>query len=121
MTIGLEFWPTFILAILGTWRITHMLSNEDGPGDLIARFRTFLGTGLAGKLMDCFYCLSLWVAFPMTLFVTREAFQFLLTWLALSGSACILNRTTQESMIMQSNNQKFGGDPKNGMLRPETG
>jgi Protein of unknown function (DUF1360) len=120
MILQLDFWSTFILAILATWRITHLLANEDGPGDLLVNFRRFLGTGLAGKLMDCFYCLSLWIAFPMTLFVTQEPVQFLITWLALSGSACIINRLMPESLIIQPNNQKFG-DPEDGMLRSETG
>ena len=43
-----------IVAVLATWRITHLRWwNEDGPADLVARFRLRLGTGLAGQLMDC--------------------------------------------------------------------
>ena len=39
----LGFWPRFVLAVLATWRVTHLLASEDGPGDLIVRFRRLLG------------------------------------------------------------------------------
>ena len=45
---------TFLLAALATWRVTHLLASEDGPADVILRFRVRLGNTFAGKLMDCF-------------------------------------------------------------------
>ena len=48
----INFWPKFVLAVLATWRITHLLANEDGPADLIVLLRTRLGNGFAGKLSD---------------------------------------------------------------------
>jgi Protein of unknown function (DUF1360) len=95
--VGTETW-NFILAVLSTWRVTHLLAKEDGPGDLIVRFRGLLGESLAGKLMDCFYCLSLWIAAPAALFVTREPLEWLMVWLALSGAACLLERTAKDSV-----------------------
>jgi len=83
---------SFFLAVLATWRVTHLLASEDGPADLIVRFRALLGDGLLGKLMDCFYCLSLWIAAPAALFVTRRPLEWVMTWLALSGGACLLER-----------------------------
>lgn len=85
-----------ILAVLATWRVTHLLANEDGPADLIVKFRALLGDSLAGKLMDCFYCLSLWIAAPAALYVTHRPLEWLMTWLALSGGACLLERATKE-------------------------
>ena len=58
--------------------------------------RARLGTSLAGELMDCFYCLSIWVAAPVTLTVTRRPREALGTWLALSGAACLLERATEK-------------------------
>lgn len=87
---------SFVLAVLATWRITHLLADEDGPADLIVRLRARLGDGLVGKLMDCFYCLSIWIAAPAALFVTRRPLEWLVTWLALSGAACLLERATKE-------------------------
>lgn len=80
-----------VLAVLATWRMTHLLAREDGPGDLIFRVRAWLGQGVAAKLMDCFYCLSLWIAAPAALFVSRRAIEWIFTWLALSGALVCWN------------------------------
>ena len=85
-----QFSIHFVLAILAAWRITHLLANEDGPADLIVKLRATLGDSLAGKLVDCFNCLSLWIAAPAALFVTREPLLWLFVWLAISGAACLL-------------------------------
>ena len=61
-----------VLAVLATWRVTHLLASEDGPADIIFRFRRLLGQSLVGKLMDCFNCLSLWIAAPGSFFSFRE-------------------------------------------------
>jgi hypothetical protein len=97
----MSFWGLFVLAVLATWRVTHLLAHEDGPADLIVRFRTLLGDSVAGKLMDCFYCLSLWIAAPAALFVSRSPLEWLFVWLALSGGACLLERTTREREVIQ--------------------
>jgi hypothetical protein len=92
---------SFVLAVLATWRITHLLASEDGPADLVVRFRSLLGHGLAGKLMDCFNCLSLWIAVPAALFVSQQPLDWLFTWLAISGAACLLERIGHEPVVIQ--------------------
>jgi hypothetical protein len=76
--------------------VTHLIAEEDGPANLVVRARARLGNSPAGELMDCFYCLSVWVAAPLTLTVTRRPREALSTWLALSGAACLLERATKE-------------------------
>jgi hypothetical protein len=115
-----SFWIRFVLAVLATWRITHLLASEDGPADLIVRFRARLGHGLAGKLMDCFECLSLWIAAPAALFVSRKPLDWLFIWLALSGGACLLQRAVHEPVIIQRMPDTTKGELNDGMLRSET-
>lgn len=91
-------WFRFVLAVLATWRVTHLLAREDGPADLIVRLRAALGESWPGQLLDCFYCLSLWIAAPMAFFVLRisiprDPLEWLLAWLAISGAACLVERT----------------------------
>jgi hypothetical protein len=81
---------TLILGSLGVWRVTHLFNAEDGPFDLIVRLRRLAGAGIAGRLLDCFYCLSLWVAIPFALLLEDTAGQRVLLWLALSGAASLL-------------------------------
>lgn len=82
----------FVLAALATWRITHLLANEDGPADIVFRLRRRLGDSPIGGLMDCFHCLSFWVALPAAVFVTTLPVVAAVSWLALSGAACLLER-----------------------------
>jgi hypothetical protein len=89
-----------LLVVLATWRITHLLALEDGPGDVVIHLRTKLGHGFWGKLMDCFYCLSLWISAPMALFLPHHFREWPLYWLAVSGAACLLERAT--SLTSQS-------------------
>jgi hypothetical protein len=83
-----------ILGILGVWRITHLLRAEDGPWNLVARFRRSLGDGLLGQVLDCFYCLSLWIAIPFAWVIGLGWKEGLLLWPALSGAAVLLERAT---------------------------
>ena len=80
------------LGVLSVWRVTHLLNAEDGPWDLVVRLRQRAGTGLWARLLDCFYCLSLWVAAPLAYFIGRGWFERLLLWLALSAGAILLER-----------------------------
>jgi hypothetical protein len=83
-----------ILGVLGVWRVTHLLRAEDGPWDIVIRFRRIAGQSVWGSLLDCFYCLSLWVALPFTLGIGETNKEKLLLWLALSGGAILLERLT---------------------------
>ncbi len=116
---GTAFWARFVLAVLATWRVTHLLASEDGPADTIVRFRAVLGRSIVGKLMDCFNCLSLWVAALAALFVSRRPVEWVFCWLALSGGACLLERMGHESAVIQPMLQPAEGD-SNDVLRPET-
>ena len=92
----------FAIASLATWRVTHLLAEEDGPWDAVVRVRSRLGAGRLGELMDCFYCLSVWVAAPAALAVARRGREIPLTWLALSGAACLLERATADRVSVES-------------------
>ncbi len=86
------------LGILGVWRITHLLNAEDGPGGLLAKFRQLAGPGFWGELLDCFYCLSMWVSVPFAFLLGGGWGERVLLWPALSGGAILLNRLTAPAM-----------------------
>jgi hypothetical protein len=97
---GLE--TRFALGALATWRLTHLVAEEDGPGDAVLRLRALLGSGPLGKLMDCFACSSIWVSAPVSLAVTHRRRELPLVWLALSGAACLLERMAHRGAAEQS-------------------
>lgn len=93
-------WLRFSVAALAVWRVTHLLALEDGPWDVVVRLRQRLGDGFWGRLLDCFYCLSVWMSAPATLFVTTALPDAVVTWIALSGAACLLERIGQAPVVM---------------------
>jgi hypothetical protein len=79
-----------VLGILAVWRITHLLNAEDGPWEIVVRLRRTAGDGFWGQLLDCFYCLSVWVAAPFALCLGKKASERILLWPALSAGAILL-------------------------------
>ena len=80
----------FVLCALAVWRLSHLLACEDGPFDLVVRLRQRVGNGFVGSLMDCYYCVTVWIAIPFALLLTHDVIAGLVTWLALSGAASAL-------------------------------
>jgi hypothetical protein len=82
------------LGILVVWRFAHLLYAEDGPWDLMVRLRRAAGEGFLARLLDCFYCLSLWISPPFAFLLGDGLTERLLLWPALSAGAIILERIT---------------------------
>lgn len=85
-----------ILCALAVWRITHLLSKEDGPFDIIYLLRKQLGQGFFGNLLDCFYCLSIWIALPVGFWMGATWAEKIICWFALSGIACLLEKFSDQ-------------------------
>lgn len=109
-------WFAFVLGVLATWRVAQLLAHEDGPWDAVLRLRVALGNGAWGSLLDCFHCVSLWVAAPIALAVARGPLEWLLAWLGLSGAACLIERVARAPPAII---QRIDGDD-DGLLRTET-
>jgi Protein of unknown function (DUF1360) len=113
-----EFWVRFVLAVLATWRISHLLSAEDGPWEVIAKLRMRLHSSSIGPMLDCFGCVSIWVAAPMSGFVFRRLPELFVCWLALSGAAFLLERMLPEPlMIERISETRETKEDSHGMLR----
>jgi hypothetical protein len=90
-------WFNFFIISLVVWRLTHLLSREDGPFDIIFLMRRKAGAGFFGSLLDCFYCLSVWIALPFGIWLGTDWSEKILMWLALSGAACLLEQATTKN------------------------
>ena len=85
----------YVLASVAVWRLTHLLNAEYGPWRMLARLRRLAGTGFWSDLLDCFYCLSLWIAVPFAWWLGGAWAERLLMWPAISGAAILLERATE--------------------------
>ncbi len=108
-----------LLGALTVWRITHLLQAEDGPGDIVIHLRRSMGDGFWGKLLDCFDCLSLWVAAPIAYLFGKDWQERALLWPSFSAAAILLGRITNPapSILPAPFAEDPGEDPDNGMLR----
>src|SRR3569833_552596 len=113
-----EFSINFALAALAVWRVAHMLVHEDGPKRLIAQLRALAAGTEIGRALDCVGCMSLWLALPASVWVSRRFAEFIPTWLALSGAAFLLERIGSEPLIVERFTQPEGV-PNDELLRTE--
>jgi hypothetical protein len=90
---SVAFW--FFVCLLAVWRTTHLLHAEDGPWQILDRLRRLAGESVIGRIFGCFYCLSLWVAFPFTLLLAINWTEGICLWLGLSGGAILVHRATE--------------------------
>ena len=107
-------WLRCALAVLAAWRVSHLLAKEDGPGDILVRLRRWFGESWTGKLMDCFYCLSLWVSAPLALWAVGWRGDAAVVWLSISAGACLLERLGDKPVIIE----EWKGET-HGVLRTE--
>jgi hypothetical protein len=83
-----------VIASLVVWRLTHLFWGEDGPWNCFVRLRKLAGDSLIGQALDCFYCLSLWIALPIAYWMGASWPDRAMAWMALSGAAILLERIT---------------------------
>lgn len=83
------------IAALAVWRLTHLMNVEDGPWRLFEWVRCGLRRVALGELIDCFYCLSLWMAAPFAFWIGADWPERTALWLALSAAAILINRLVE--------------------------
>ena len=85
-------WFRLVISVLATWRIAHLIACEDGPFDIIVTLRSRAGNGQIGHLMDCPYCLTIWIAIPFAFILGSNLAGCAAAWLAVSGGASLCER-----------------------------
>lgn len=106
----MSLFEVFIIGALATYRLTAMIHNEAGPGDMFGKFRSMIGikfdqysnpygTNWVAEGVLCFYCLSVWIGFVVMVWLMLAALLdfillgvILLFPLAFSGVAVYLKK-----------------------------
>jgi hypothetical protein len=87
----------YLIVTIVVWRLTHLISSEDGPFDLIIKIRKMVGATFFGKLMDCFYCLSIWVGLLCASFISECWQEIVVLTLYYSGTSILLEKITNKN------------------------
>ena len=109
----------FILGALAVWRVTNLLTSEAGPWNLLLRLRTWAGHAFWGSLLDCFYCVSFWIALPVAMGLGARWREKILLWPALSGAAILLERVTVQAHTVPAASYYYEPEETNHVLRSE--
>ena len=95
-----------IVLALATWRMASLLSNEDGPWDMLAKLRHLVGvrpdergvpygTNTLAKGILCGWCSSVWIGLLWAvLYYLWPCVWWLALPLALSAGAIVVDRVT---------------------------
>jgi hypothetical protein len=86
----------YLILVVVTWRLTHLISAEDGPFEVIIKVRKLFGNTFLGKLMDCFYCLSIWIGLGLACFEENHSIEIIILTLYYSGSSILLEKITNK-------------------------
>lgn len=92
---------TLAISILATWRLSNLLVNEQGPGELLGLFRDRIGVAydeqsraygknVLASALTCIWCTSVWVGWGVAL-VTAPG-QWFLNGLAYSAGAIVIDK-----------------------------
>ena len=109
----------FILGALAVWRVASLFTSEAGPWNLLLRLRTWVGPAFWGSLLDCFYCLSLWIALPVAIGLGASWREKVFLWPALSGAAILLERVTVHVHTVPAAPYYYESEETNHVLRSE--
>jgi len=90
---GMRFY-WLVLGALCVWRVTHLLHTEDGPASIFAWLRRRAAQTFMAGPMNCFYCLSLWIATPFAIVIGSDVRERVLLWPALSAAAILMDRVS---------------------------
>jgi hypothetical protein len=79
----------FLLGALAVWKVPSLLCNSAGPLHVFDRLRHIAGDGFCGRLLGSHLLLKMWIAAGVAAWLDPGP-EWGLIWLALAGSACLL-------------------------------
>lgn len=98
----------YLILALATWRISNLLVNEDGPGDIFTRLRALVGVRYddvtfqpsasndVAEAFTCIWCMSVWVGLILMIAwsLWPQPALWIATVFALSAGVIIVDRIT---------------------------
>jgi len=92
-------WYWFMLAVLATYRVAHMVALEDGPWDVFTRLRTWAMLRTPGGTLErglsCPLCISFWLAFVAAIPLSAGLIGYMFQALAIAGAVVVLYKVVE--------------------------
>jgi Protein of unknown function (DUF1360) len=98
----------FIISVLVTWRVVHIVIHENLPKNVMGKIREKLKVsglisdpeivpGSFRNFMTCFLCMSVWVAAPMAWYYASNTAEFFMYLFAISAAAIFVNTVGEQN------------------------
>jgi hypothetical protein len=84
-----------LLTSIVLWRVCYFIVVENGPFDLMYRFRKKFSFVLLGNVFECFYCMSFWISWGVSIYMYDGASTVFFNCLLLSGVVSLLYKFSQ--------------------------
>lgn len=93
------------IAILACYRLAQLIALDDGPYFIFDRIRRELGKRAAeedalwvnlAELVNCPFCLGIWFALPLAIWVGCGLIEVVIYWLAIAGGQAFLQEIHYE-------------------------
>lgn len=87
------------LAVFAVFRVAELIAIDEGPGDVLLKFRVWAGAytlgedgrpSSVGRLVSCPYCIGIYLAFIAALVVAPHDWRLILYWLGIAGAQAFL-------------------------------
>jgi hypothetical protein len=99
-----------LLTILAVWRLTAAIAYEAGPFGLMVAVRRGLVRIRLGRLVGCFYCLSIWTSCAAILVFPLSADTPLVV-LGVAGAVAVIERAFSGSVTTGESEERSGDEP----------
>jgi len=91
----------FLLSTLAVWRIGHMILDENGPFNIFGKLANYTDKlkykdGGLKQLSTCFYCMSIYLSVPFSIYLANNVVEFIIYVLSMSALAIILYEWFEE-------------------------
>lgn len=93
--------PLLLVQILAVWRVAYALHAESGPWDALSKTRRWVARVTSVRVLDCFYCLSTWVALGATFVTDAGWLERAFWWMAVAGGAALFQRVTEDRRVAE--------------------
>jgi len=85
----------FLLSTLAVWRIGHMILDENGPFNVFGKLANYTDKlkykdGGLKQLLNCFYCMSVYLSIPFSIYLANNVLEFFIYVLAMSALSIFL-------------------------------
>ena len=98
----MDDWLNLTLAVLACYRLAQLIAFDEGSFGMFHRLRVITGAydydeqgqpqSALGRLITCPYCLGMWIALPLALYVDLPLWW--LWWLSIAGGQAFLQGLT---------------------------